>query len=819
MATGSLFIAMTKGRLQTLTRFAVLIALQVVLSRFFSVKITEVLKFSFGFVPVMLAGALYGAWGGCIVAGVSDVIGALLFPQGRFFIGYTVTAVLTGLIYGLFFHQANSKPSWLRIILAYVLNALLITIGLNTLCIAFQYGYLLPAAHDLSNVPVRFWAFLPKRALEAGVMLPLQFVVTFLLLNRLALAKRLGGRVRSRIDISAPVKPSVWSVALKAAFVSIALSVDLSTLSLKASNQSLTSYLQSQVLTDGLVSASAFALAAVSLWFNPSPRTNVRRASAALVMALLFTLCQAYSNYPLEQPQGALLCVMVCVFLGAYFLFDALCAYVLPLFDKATGAGNDGKALKYAAVIFICALPYLIICRPGTVMPDSYDEIRQFMGTLHPGTVTSRTADMSTFMREGVLINDTQPVMHTVLIGAVYALFSLIGNVNIGITLFVLLQLTLFSLATGRSVRLLAHLGLKKPIVWGITLFYALFPLFPLYEVATLKESAFAIALLGAFTFTGELFACPEESLNNKSTLVFGGLSVLCAGLLRSFGMLIVLPPLACALIYSFKRVGKRALRPMITVCGAVALCACVSFIVYPLVGVGKGPESESRSLMLQQASFAAIEHADELTEDEKLTADKIIPPVTDAFSADPVKYKAMDEVTDWRQFDHVWLKLGLRFPDSYLKATLTMASRYWDVRHNKGLILYAGDYKTYENGFEGETNRSEGVSDVKISNKALKLQGYLKSALRSVSRLPVVSLLFASGTYLFLLIIGALYVTQKRKRGFSLPLMLLVYGALLVLGPISGSSRYAYPIIVCAPFTLALCAVLPEKQQINESK
>ncbi len=51
---------MKKNNLARATRLAALAALQVVLSRFLSVPLGSTLKFSLGFIPVMLAGALEG---------------------------------------------------------------------------------------------------------------------------------------------------------------------------------------------------------------------------------------------------------------------------------------------------------------------------------------------------------------------------------------------------------------------------------------------------------------------------------------------------------------------------------------------------------------------------------------------------------------------------------------------------------------------------------------------------------------------------------------------------------------------------------------
>ncbi len=98
-----------KETIKTMTLCGMLIALDVVLTRFLSVN-TPITRVGFSFIPVAVAGYLYGPLGGALVHGLSDVIGALLFPIGPYFPGYTLTAVLIGFFYGLCFRQ-NSRFS------------------------------------------------------------------------------------------------------------------------------------------------------------------------------------------------------------------------------------------------------------------------------------------------------------------------------------------------------------------------------------------------------------------------------------------------------------------------------------------------------------------------------------------------------------------------------------------------------------------------------------------------------------------------------------------------------------------------------------
>ena len=75
---------MTRTRLKHLIRLAALIALQVVLSRFLAINIGTVLKFSFGFVAVVMAAHLYGVPGACAVAAPANIADSANAPTRVF---------------------------------------------------------------------------------------------------------------------------------------------------------------------------------------------------------------------------------------------------------------------------------------------------------------------------------------------------------------------------------------------------------------------------------------------------------------------------------------------------------------------------------------------------------------------------------------------------------------------------------------------------------------------------------------------------------------------------------------------------------------
>ena len=140
---------------------AQLIALDVVFARLLAVS-TPVMKIGLGFAAVALCAMLYGLWWAALTAALGDVVGALLFPTGAFFPGFTLTAACTGVIFGLCLYRRGK--SWRWPILAAALNVVLVSYLLNTAMISYISGS-------------GYAALLKVRAVQLAVMLPVQIIV------------------------------------------------------------------------------------------------------------------------------------------------------------------------------------------------------------------------------------------------------------------------------------------------------------------------------------------------------------------------------------------------------------------------------------------------------------------------------------------------------------------------------------------------------------------------------------------------------------------------------------------------------------------
>ncbi|WP_242867821.1 folate family ECF transporter S component [Clostridium sp. Marseille-P299] len=146
--------------LMMLTTLGFFIAIEIVLSRWLSFQ-TWNFKISFSFVPIVIVAMLYGPLASGMVAGIADVIGAILFPIGAYFPGFTFTAFFNGIVYGIFLKKKQSMP---HVIIAVCITHLVGSLLLNTFWISMLYG-------------TPFLALLPLRIGQNVVMMIVQIVV------------------------------------------------------------------------------------------------------------------------------------------------------------------------------------------------------------------------------------------------------------------------------------------------------------------------------------------------------------------------------------------------------------------------------------------------------------------------------------------------------------------------------------------------------------------------------------------------------------------------------------------------------------------
>ncbi|MGF7141878.1 ECF transporter S component (folate family) [Anaerotaenia torta] len=150
-----------------LTLTAMLGAVSIVLGSLV-VTIGDFLKVGFNFLPNNFVFYLFGPVVGVIYGLSADILTFIVRPTGPYFFGFTLSAMVTGLLYGILLYK---RPlSMRRIIAANLVHLFVVNLFMNTYWLTLLYGY-------------QFMALLPVRALKAFLLLPLETVMLYLVIK------------------------------------------------------------------------------------------------------------------------------------------------------------------------------------------------------------------------------------------------------------------------------------------------------------------------------------------------------------------------------------------------------------------------------------------------------------------------------------------------------------------------------------------------------------------------------------------------------------------------------------------------------------
>ena len=154
--------------LRSLTGVSMLLAVSILLTYFFRLDLGGNLNIGLSYTATALMGMLFGPAATGIANGIGDIIKVIIRPQGPYFPGYTLNAVLAGMIYGFFLYR--KPPTLLRTALVKTTINLVINAFLNTFWMAVTMGQ-------------GFYAMIPVRIIKNLTMLPLEILVLYLVLN------------------------------------------------------------------------------------------------------------------------------------------------------------------------------------------------------------------------------------------------------------------------------------------------------------------------------------------------------------------------------------------------------------------------------------------------------------------------------------------------------------------------------------------------------------------------------------------------------------------------------------------------------------
>lgn len=120
-----------------------------------------------------MQGYIFGPKYSAIIAGLGDLIGAILFPFGAYFPGFTISAAMMGLVYGIFLYKKpGEERKDFKFIIQLIVSSIIVLGGIKILLESVFLNVLYGKA---------YFAVIASRFTTQAIMLPVQVVTIFLL--------------------------------------------------------------------------------------------------------------------------------------------------------------------------------------------------------------------------------------------------------------------------------------------------------------------------------------------------------------------------------------------------------------------------------------------------------------------------------------------------------------------------------------------------------------------------------------------------------------------------------------------------------------
>ncbi|MGN0240909.1 MAG: folate family ECF transporter S component [Candidatus Weimeria sp.] len=162
---------------RSLCTVAMLMALSAVLNMVSTINIGQFIHIGLAWIPIVLIDALFGPVTGAFAAAALDIINYALRPDGAFFPGFTVGAMLSAFIYGLFLYRRQTGI--VRCFVSHGLVTVINNIILNTIWLSILYGQ-------------AFKALLLPRLIKNLITWPIYSVLMFVILTAIEKTKAAG---------------------------------------------------------------------------------------------------------------------------------------------------------------------------------------------------------------------------------------------------------------------------------------------------------------------------------------------------------------------------------------------------------------------------------------------------------------------------------------------------------------------------------------------------------------------------------------------------------------------------------------------------
>ncbi len=528
-------------------------------------------------------------------------------------------------------------------------------------------------------------------------------------------------------------------------------------------------------------------------------RSKIKRSYQVFIVIMSFIIVLGYS-YTLTSSGilffGSIKNIFISILkvIGFYFFFKVL-IYNFDVFMKKEYK-KEFKIVKYFSkhpflysflFLSICYSIYLICYYPAILNYDNANQIKEVMG-LH-----TRYLDAINPISGSTLTN-FNPIIHTLLLGGLFKLGYNLGNVNLGLFFYTIIQLIIVISIYSYILKYSIKKGINPLYAFISLMILGIIPLFGFYSITAVKDILYTCFLLLFILSIYDL--CTKDDHTYKDYLLLL-LSCLLVCLFRNNGIYIV------ALTIPFLFLKNKKFGSLLI--GIIVIIFYLGFnnVILPSLKVSPTSVREALSVSFQQTARDVIYNGDDYS-DEEIDAIKEILDYDnfkkdyDEDLADPIKNKFNkdSDTSSLIAYLKVWFRHLFINPLTYIDATINNITTYFNPFESDWKVYSKLNEKLPEAGFDYHYNS--------LNTGRKMLYNYEKFIEKSPFGLI---LNIAIITWLSILIFIML-CNKNKSYIFMIPNIISLL--FCVIGPANAYFRYVYPslliLVLFFPIIKKLC-------------
>ncbi len=448
---------------------------------------------------------------------------------------------------------------------------------------------------------------------------------------------------------------------------------------------------------------------------------------------------------------------------------------------------NNKRSFFIVMVIIILAwLPYLLKYFPGNATSDSMSQVLQALG------ITK--------------LNNHHPVIHTAVIWIGMTIGKAIGNYNLGMAVYSVIQMCIMAAIFSFAIYYMAKRQL--PIIVRILslIFFACYPVNSLYSITMWKDVIFSGLVVVFVIGIVEIITNQNTFFKRKINSILFIITCIGMILFRNNGiyMAILTMPFLCIIV-------KRYRKQLLITC----------FIILAIYSVFKGPVfsmfdikgasiREALSIPLQQ--FARVMATKEnVPEKEEIYCFLPIDDYKQLYSpilSDPIKAEFNENYFKEHKFEFIklWVKIVFKYPREAVESFLCNSYGYWYPEAKNWIV----STEIYQGKVDGDTE-----VPISIYREPL-IKGNVVSSISSLiekRNVPILSMGFSIGFAFWITITLCMYLIYKKRYKELVPYIpILVLWLTCIASPVYCEYRYIYSMFITLPVLTSIILIKDEK-------